>query len=202
MSTKSKIISLLIPVLFFASCVVRPVVESYRDPDVDYTVLKTFSFVSAHTDKKGQTEEWSLEEKALFPIVRADLERRGFTYQGKIDDSDFIVTAMVANRYKSEYVPEKTIYPTSDYYIFRQDKDDDKEIRVIAPARMPYTYGGYREDYFLTYAELNFYDSKTKKKIWKGSGLCRMDTYDVHVVAPPLISAILDRFRTLPEGVK
>jgi hypothetical protein len=195
-----KACSALILALFISSCTISPVVESFRDPDLDYAAYKTFAFMSRHVDDKGKTKEWSLEEKVLFPIVRADMERRGLTYTEKVDEASFTIDVVIVNRYKSEYVPEKTVHTTSDTYLLHRDNGD--ELFFVLPVRQPITYGGYTEEYFQIYGELNFYDRKTEKKIWKGSGLYRADTYDMNVAAPPLISAILDRYRKLPEKKK
>lgn len=192
--------SALILALFISSCTIPPVVESYRDPDIDYSTYKTFAFLSRNVDKKGKTKDWSLEEKVLFPIVRADMEKRGLTYTKKKEEADFTIDVIIVNRYKSEYVPEKTVHSTSDTYLLHQG--DDNDLFFVLPVRQPITYGGYTEEYFQIYAELNFYDRKTEKKIWKGSGLYRADTYDMNIAAPPLISAILDRYRKLPEKKK
>ncbi len=195
---KSGIVFIL--ALFLSSCTIPPVVESYRDPDLDYKAYKTFSFICADSDKKGKKGEWSLEEKVLFPIVRSAMERRELIYQK--EGADFNVTVLVVNRRKSEYVPQKTIYSTSNTYVIRSPDQNDGEHFFAFPVQHPVTYGGYTEDYFQIYAELNFFDSKTDKKIWKGSGLYRADTYDTNVAAPPLISAILDLFRKLPQEKK
>ncbi len=190
------IISVLLLALF--GCTIPPTVESYRDPDLDYSVYKTFSFISNNPANKDQSRSgWSLEEKVFFPIIRADMERRGLSYSPKGEESDFIVNAMIVNRYKTEYVPQKTYYATSDTYLFRRDSDDDN--LFILPIRQPITYGGHTQEYFQIYAELNFFDSKTNKKIWKGSGIYNAETYDINVAAPPLISAVLERFRKLPK---
>jgi len=196
--------SALILTLLLASCTIPPVLESYRDPDLDYAVYKTFTFISRNVDEKGKAKGWSLEEKVLFPIVRADMERRGLTYAEKKEQADFAIDVVVVNRYKSEYIPEKTVHSTSDTYLFNraEDRPDKQDTFFILPVRQPITYGGYTEEYFQIYAELNFYDTKTEKKIWKGSGIYRADTYDMNVAAPPLISAILDRYRKLPEKKK
>jgi hypothetical protein len=190
------IISVLLLALF--GCTIPPVVESYRDPDLDYSVYKTFSFVSDNPEKKNRAEhEWSLEEKVLFPIVRSDMGRRGLSYQE--EGADFTVTVRIANREKSEYVPQRTVYSTSDTYLLRTPDEQQGEHFFVFPVSQPVSYGGYTEYYFQIYAELNFFDSKTGKKIWKGSGLYRADTYDMKIAAPPLISAILERFRKLPK---
>jgi hypothetical protein len=199
-SSPIKASSALILALFLTSCTIPPVVESYRDPDLDYSAYNTFSFISRNVDKKGKAKEWSLEEKVLFPIVRAEMERRGLTYTKKKEEAHFIIDVEIVNRYKSEYVPERTVHSTSDTYLLHKDDGDD--LFFVLPVRQPITYGGYTEEYFQIYAELNFYDRKTEKKIWKGSGLYRADTYDMNVAAPPLISAILDRYRKLPEKKK
>lgn len=184
----------LVLALFLSSCVIQPVVESYRDPDVDYKKYKTFTLISNYPNKK---KEGVLEEKLLFSIVRTNMEKRGFSYRKKKEDSDFSVKVVFANRYVSDYIQEKTIYSANEYYVFQRSENDERETHIIAPIRMPQTYGGYREDYFQVYAEINFYDSKTDRKIWKGSGLYRAETYDKNITAPPLISTILDRFRKL-----
>jgi hypothetical protein len=203
-SSPIKAYSALVLALFISSCTIPPVVESYRDPDIDYSAYKTFSFISRNVDKKGKAKEWSLEEKVLFPIIRADMESRGLTYTKKKEAADFAIDVEIVNRYKSEYVPERTVHSTSDTYLFHRadDHDGDDDHFFILPLRQPMTYGGYTEEYFQIYAELNFYDRKTEKKIWKGSGLYRADTYDMNIAAPPLISAILDRYRKLPEKKK
>jgi hypothetical protein len=193
------VISLFI--LTLLSCAIQPVVESFRDPDLDYAPYKTFSFISSSSDKEDKHGEWSLEEKVLFPIVMADMERRGLTYQENKKESDFAVSVVLMDRYKSEYIPQKTIYSTSDTYLFHGKEDSDERF-FIFPTRQPITIGGYTEDYFQIYAELNFYDSKTNKKIWKGSGLYHAETYDINIAAPPLISSILNRFRPLPKENK
>ncbi len=191
-------LGLLIFILALSGCTIPPTVESFRDPDLDYSVYKTFSFVSNNPANKGQSEaELNLEEKVFFTIIRAATGKRGLSYSSKGDESDFIVNAMIVNRYKTEYVPQKTIYSTSDTYLFRRDEEDDN--LFILPIRQPITYGGHTQEYFQIYAELNFFDRKTNKKIWKGSGIYNAETYDMNVAAPPLISAILERFRKLPK---
>lgn len=192
------IISVLLLALF--GCVIPPTVESFRDPDLDYSVYKTFSFISNNPANKDQSKGgWDLEEKVFFPIIRADMERRGLSYSAKRGESDFAVNAIIVNRYKTEYVPQKTFYSTSDTYLFRQSGDNNEDNLFILPIRQPITYGGHTQEYFQIYAELNFFDSKTEKKIWKGSGIYNAETYDINVAAPPLISAILERFRKLPK---
>jgi hypothetical protein len=191
--------------LFFTSCAISPVVESFRDPDLDYSAYKTFSLISSYSNKNNKDKregDLTLEEKALFKIVRADMEKRGLVYRNSRKESDFAVSVVIVNRYKSEYVPEKTVHASSETYLLHEARDTGADQFFIFPISRPITYGGYTDEYFQIYAELNFYDSKTNKKIWKGSGLYRAQTYDMGVAAPPLISAILNRFRRLPEEEK
>jgi len=158
------------PALLVA-CATGPTIHSYHDynPAIDFSSLKTFSFISDHPMIVGETAApvSPLLEGRFVNAIRSDLTAKGFTYVADPEQADMAVSFTIGSRdqIRVDQYPASYQMGWGSYY-------------------RPYGYGvGYgTETRVRQYTEgqlaIDIFDVKTKTPAYHGGANTRITQSD------------------------
>lgn len=204
-----------------------PTVQTYQDPDANFSNYRTFSVFPASLVIKGVKTNPIMEKQILF-FLRNCFEAKGYRFVPMKKHPDFVATMIVSSKYRTTYVPPSTrilpvIVPgrtittfgnTSGTFNFNTfgnyssygwgSYSGQSSSTTYVPGYVTtqtYTRPGYSVGHYYPSAQIVVLDSKSLKNVWLGSGTGTSDNPDGRVAMQFVALNMIERFPTRGGGV-
>ncbi len=202
----------------------KPILSSFKSPEVDFTGYRTFS-VFPQSLIAGETEMNEILEKQMLFFLRNQLEVKGYKFVELNQKPNFIATISASSKYETSYVPPRTVtlpqwvsgqtihtYGTSsgifNFNTFGSrssygwgNYSGSSTSQTYIPGYMTtqtYRRESYTIGHYYPVAGISIYDMKTLQRVWLGTGVGTSDNPDVRVSSQFVISQIVAEFPNAP----
>ncbi|MCD6579685.1 DUF4136 domain-containing protein [bacterium] len=170
----------------------EPIVETFIDPEVNFTKYKTFAVIPASEILDVDVQLNIIQEKQLLFYVRNLLVKKGYIYVEKQDNPDFILTLNANNSYEETYIPPsnqtrlKYIPGTTTSTSIYGTKIGYNTATTITSGQLTtetYIVPGKTVGYFYPSVGVYAYDATDGNLIFSGIGTGISKNYDVRIAS-------------------